>query len=126
MYARRCVLTPAFIHAPGLCPDLEGVRFLLDSGVSGVLWGQSWQGLGGGWREGWRGGGRRGGSGGSGLAWHGSGASGGIGVGTAIAAYAVLGAALAVLPLQSLLRGQIKEKNERERGRKGMSMEGGS
>lgn len=43
------ILTPTFIHAPGLGPNLKGVRFSLDGPVSwGVLGRESWQGLRGG------------------------------------------------------------------------------
>lgn len=38
------ILTPTFIHAPGLGPDLKGVRFPLDGSVCwGVLGRQAWQ-----------------------------------------------------------------------------------
>ncbi len=43
------LLTPALVHAPGLRPDLEGVRFLLERpiGCRGVKGGQDGQRLGG-------------------------------------------------------------------------------
>lgn len=84
-------LTSALIHAPGLRPDLKGVRFLLEGqgAVCGVLRGQAWQRLGGGSR-----------SGSHSLTGHDGGrVAGRVGVGAAMAAHTVLGAVLAVFPL---------------------------
>lgn len=85
------LLTSALIHAPGLCPDLERVRLLLEGvgAICRVLRGQAWQRLGGGSR-----------SGSHSLTGHGRGwVAGRISVGAAMTAHTVLGAALAVFPL---------------------------
>lgn len=89
------ILTSTFIHAPGLSPDLEGVRFSLDGAVCrGVLEGQAWQGLG-------RSRGRGALAEGGGQGW----VHRGVRVGAPVARDAVLRAALAVLPGQLLSGG---------------------
>ena len=90
----KALLTSTLVHAPGLSPDLEGVWLLLQGevAVGGVVGGQAWQGLGGG-----------GGRGTQCLTGHHHGwVAGGVGVGATVAAHAVLGAILAVFPLQLL------------------------
>lgn len=93
------VLTPTFIHAPGLSPDFKGVRFSLDGSVrGGVLGRQAGQRVGGG---------------------RGSGAlaEGGcqrrvhrrVRVEAPVAGDAVLGAVLTVFSRQLLLEGQINK-----------------
>ena len=94
---KKYILTPTFIHAPGLGPDLKGVRFSLDGPVCrGVLGRQTRQGL-------------RGGRGGDALVE--SGRQGRVHrrvcVGAPVAGNAVLGAVLTVFPRQLLLEKQI-------------------
>lgn len=85
------LLTPTFIHAPGLGPDFKGIWFLLESSVYWRVLGQAWQGLGGGrW--------------GSRIVEQGlGGVEGGVSVDAALTGHTVLGAALTVLALQLLL-----------------------
>lgn len=87
------ILTPTFIHAPGLGPDLKGVRFSLDGPVCwGVLGRQAWQGLGGGrGRDALAERGRQGR------------VNGRVCVGAPVAGNAMLGAVLTVLSRQLLL-----------------------
>ncbi len=94
------LLTPALVHAPGLRPDLEGVRFPLERpigcrGVKGGQGGQDGQWLGGRRRHRWRA--PQGVRGHDGLR-----AAGRVCVCAAVTAYAVLRAALTVLPFQLL------------------------
>lgn len=85
------ILTPTFIHAPGLGPDLKGVRFSLNGPVGEGVLGKAWQGLRGRWGGGaLTEGGRQG-------RMHGR-----VGVGAPVARNAVLGAVLTVLPGQLL------------------------
>lgn len=91
------ILTPTFIHAPGLGPDFKGVRFSLDGAVCwGVLGRQAWQGLRGGW-------------GSSALAERGCQRRmhGRVRVDAPVAGNAMLGAVLTVLSWQLLLEKQI-------------------
>lgn len=91
------ILTPTFIHAPGLGPDLKGVRFSLDGPVCwGVLGRQAWQGL-------------RGGRGSDALAERGrqGRVHGRVCVGAPVAGNAMLGAVLTVLSRQLLQEKQI-------------------
>lgn len=86
------VLTPTFIHAPGLGPDLKGVRLSLDSSVCrGVLGWQTWQRL-------RRGRGSHALTEGGCQGW----VCGRVGVDTPVAGNAVLGAVLAVFSWQLL------------------------
>lgn len=88
------ILTPTFIHAPRLGPNLEGVRLPLDGPVGGrVLRRQARQGLSGG-----RGSGALAERGRQGLV-HGR-----VRVDAPVAGDAVLGAVLTVLPRQLLGR----------------------
>lgn len=98
------LLTPALVHAPGLRPDLEGVWFLLERpiGCRGVKGGQDGQRLGGRRRHGWRA--PQGVSGHDGLR-----AAGRVCVCAAVTAYAVLRAALTVLPFQLLRDTEIQD-----------------
>lgn len=94
---QKYILTPTFIHAPGLGPDLKGVRFSLDGPVCwGVLGRQAWQGL-------------RGGRGSDALAERGC--QGRVHrrvcVGAPVAGNTMLGAVLTVLSCQLLLEKQI-------------------
>lgn len=91
LHQNPILLTPTFIHAPGLGPDFKGIWFLLESSVYRRVLGQAWQGLRGGW---W--GGR--------LVEQGlGGVQGRVSVDAALTGHAVLGAALTVLALQLLL-----------------------
>lgn len=98
------LLTPTFIHAPGLGPDFKGIWFLLESSVYWRVLGQAWQGLRGGW---W--GGR--------LVEQGlGGVQGRVSVDAALTGHAVLGAALTVLALQLLLwQGKKGNMNREEK-----------
>lgn len=94
---KKNILTPTFIHAPGLGPDLKGVWFSLDGPVCwGVLRRQAWQGL-------------RGGRGGDALAERGrqGWVHGRVRVDAPVAGNTMLGAVLAVLSRQLLLEKQI-------------------
>lgn len=93
------ILTPTFIHAPGLGPDLKGVRFSLDGSVCwGVLGRQAWQRV-------------RGGRGCGALAVRGcqGRVHGWVCVDAPVAGNAMLGAALAVFSWQLLLEKQINK-----------------
>lgn len=93
------ILTPTFIHAPWLGPDLKGVRFSLDGSVCwGVLGWQAWKGV----RRRW-----------GGAAFVERGCQGRvyrwICVDAPVAGDAVLGAALTVFSWQLLLEKQINK-----------------
>lgn len=93
------ILTPTFIHAPGLGPDLKGVRFPLDGSVCwGVLGRQAWQRV-------------RGGRGCSALTVRGcqGRVHGWVCVDAPVAGNAMLGAVLAVFSWQLLLEKQINK-----------------
>lgn len=93
------ILTPTFIHAPGLGPDLKGVRFSLDGSVCwGVLGRQAWQRV-------------RGGRGCDALAVRGcqGRVHGWVCVDAPVAGNAMLGAVLAVFSWQLLLEKQINK-----------------
>lgn len=92
---QKYILTPTFIHAPGLGPDLKGVRFSLDGAVCRrVLGGEAWQGLR-----------RRRGS--DALAERQGRVQGRVGVDAPVTGHAMLGAVLTVLSRQLLLEKQI-------------------
>lgn len=91
-----CLLTPALVHAPGLRPDFERVRLLLEGSIGSWLqWGQAGERLGGG-RGHWGRSCQR-------LVGHRGYATGRrVSVGAPVTAHTVLRTALTVLPLQLL------------------------